>query len=137
MIRKPVSFLSVLLMSAGMLFLASTSANAHDIICRFQPNYPGKSGTRVTFSAEVFCNYEPDVSVSSIRLWRHDGGGAYTLMAEISTSNTATYRYNSGTIGCGTTLSRQYHTQIYNESFHHNWGVTDKSGGAVWLTCQE
>lgn len=135
MLRKIVSFLSVVVVSIGLLFLATTPANAHDVICKFQPNYPAKNGTRVTFNAEVFCNYEPDISVSSIRLWRHDGGGAYTLMAEVTSTETGTYRYNSGMIGCGTTISRQYHTQIYIESFHHNWGVTDKSSGSVWLTC--
>lgn len=122
-------------MAVGMTFVGASSATAHDVVCTFTPYIPWKSGTRVAYAADVSCNYSPDVSVSSIRLWRHDGGGAYTLMSEISSSSTLTYRYHSAQIGCGTSLSRQYHTQIYNESFHHNWGVTSKNSPSAWLVC--
>lgn len=134
--KKIASVLSIILFSCGLTFLVASPASAHAIVCTYTPNTPTKSGTRVSYSASASCNFSPDASATSIRLWRHDGGGAYTLMSYIdSPATTPAYRYWSAQIGCGTTLSRQYHTQIVNESFHHNWGRVDKNSASVWLTC--
>lgn len=134
--KKAVSALSIILFSCGLTFLAAPPASAHAIVCTYTPNVPYKSGTRISYSASVDCNAIPDISMTSVRLWRHDGGGAYTLMSNIdSSATTPNYRYHSAQIGCGTTLSRQYHTQIVNESYHHNWGRVDKNSSSVWLTC--
>ena len=133
--KRIASALSVVGIVLGAAVFAAPAANAHNIVCQFTAYKPYKTGFNVGTSGAVSCNYSPDISVSSLRIWRRNTDGTYTMVGERSYSDTLTERYYSYVVGCSSSLNRQFHTQLYNESFHENWGTTNTNSVAVWLNC--
>ena len=78
----------------------------------------------------------PDVSSTTIRIWRHDfGNGKFYLLAE-KTSNQRGTNWAIGVTGsCAAKIRYGFHTEVINDSFHGSWGHTDKNSTEVNLYC--
>ncbi len=112
----------------------------HAIVCQYRPDVPYQYGSTAPISAEahITCSPDaPDVSSTTIRIWRHDfGRNKEYLFAEKTTNQRGTNWWISTSFGC--TSSRivyGFHTEIINQSFHGTWGYNDVNTIEVRLTC--
>src|SRR2546429_4731844 len=118
--RRLTRFLAV----AGALLLAplanAATAHAadvtpnHAIVCRYTPNTPYQlhRGGPVYANAHITCNDSPDVSSTTIRIWRYDTiRKKYYEVGESSSNQTGTDWWISTAGPCTATIAYPMHTE--------------------------
>jgi hypothetical protein len=136
---------SLALSSIGVLVigaqpaLASSATSQHNVVCRYHPDVPYQFGPggQVTGEAEISCSpTPPDVSSTTVRVWRYDSArGKYYLVAE-RTSNRLSTGWTLGATGkCTARVAYRMHTEVINDSFHGTWGHTVANSPEVTLYC--
>jgi hypothetical protein len=110
------------------------TASAHHVVCSYTPNVPYQNwrGGPVYASARIQCNFAPDVSSTTVRIWRYDTNRKKYYIAAETTSNRTGTDWTLTTSGpCTATIAYPMHTQVINDAFHHNWGHSDKNSITV------
>lgn len=110
---------------------------AHVVTCRYTPYTPYKNlGVYIKYGVSVSCNDVVDARGMVIRLWRYNGNGGYSKVAESNSSNTG----SNFSVGFNWTCSPRgwtniYHTEVIADAFHGNWDTSYENSPTVALTC--
>lgn len=140
----PVSLAIPVVALAGLVIgvvpaSASTVAPDHAIVCHYSPDVPYQYGRGAPVNAEahITCSPDaPDVSSTTIRIWRYDTHRRqYYLVAEKTSNQRGTNWWISTKGNCTAQIAYPMHTEVINDSFHGNWGHTDVNSGTVTLYC--
>lgn len=116
----------------------TTPSTQHVVNCSFSPKTPYKlSGGAIRGEVVIGCNASPESSTTALRVWRFDRARvAFYMHAESVFYDTGTYRVHRTSAGCSSAnILYDFHTEVVNESYHHNWGVTNKNSAGAALRC--
>lgn len=120
--------------------VAVTVTPLHPLVCHYHPDVPFQygQGGQITGEAEISCSPPPppDVSSTTVRVWRHDTArGKFYLLAE-ATSNKTALSWTMGATGkCTARIPYRMHTEVINDAFHGTWGHSDFNSPEVTLYC--
>lgn len=146
MFRSAMRLAGLVLPVAGVLVVGTAqpavaiSTPLHPLVCHYHPDVPFQyaPGGQITGEAEISCSPPPppDVSSTTVRVWRYDSArGKFYVLAE-KTSNETSLNWALGATGkCTAHVAYRMHTEVINDAFHGTWGHTDANSPEVTLYC--
>lgn len=141
--RRCIKFVALGMTMVMVVMSMAASADAavvrpnHLVTCEVgavvpQQYYPG---TIVTGTGHIMCNSAPDVSNTTVIVWRYIGGGHYNQIVHKTYNQTGTDWWLIAQVGCDYSRAFPMHTQVLIDYFHGNWAHDSANSDTVTMWC--
>lgn len=108
----------------------------HNVVCNVSAWIPFHEGSNAFGEGAIKCNYPPDVSNTTVILWRYDRARKQYYEHAHATSNKVGTDWNLKAYAlCHGNIEYDFHSQILNDAFHGNWHHTSSDSRSVAFRC--
>lgn len=108
----------------------------HDVVCKYSAWIPFHEGSNAFGEGAIHCNVPPEVSNTTVILWRYDRARKQYYEHAHATSNELGTRWTLKAYGlCHGNIEYDFHSQIINDAYHGNWHHSSANSHTVAFRC--